>query len=46
MNLEGRTGIELAVVTIDNLEGTTIEDFAEKLFKRFGIGKKGKRLCD
>lgn len=40
--LESKTGVELAVVTLDSLDGISIEDFAEKLFKRFGIGKKAK----
>ncbi len=37
--LAAKTTAELAVVTIDNLGGTTVEDFAERLFQRFGIGK-------
>jgi uncharacterized protein len=41
-NLEAKTSAELAVVTIDDLGGITVEDFAVQLFKRFGIGKKGK----
>lgn len=38
--LESKVGAELAVVTVDDLDGLTVEDYAEKLFKRFGIGKK------
>lgn len=41
-NLEAKTSAEMAVVTVDNLGGTTVEDFAVRLFKGFGIGKKGK----
>jgi len=40
--LKNATGAELAVVTIRDLGGTVPEDFAERLFKRFGIGEKGK----
>ncbi len=40
--LESKTSAELAVVTVDNLEGGSVEDYAVRLFKRFGIGKKDK----
>ncbi len=40
--LEQKTSAELAVVTVDDLDGTTVEDYAERLFGRFGIGKRGK----
>ena len=40
--LKNATGAELAVVTVGDLGGTTDADFAERLFKRFGIGEKGK----
>lgn len=40
--LEGKTGAQLAIVTLESLEGGQIDDFAEKLFKRWGIGQKGK----
>ncbi len=40
--LKNVTGAELAVVTIRDLGGTTPEDFSERLFKRFGVGEKGK----
>lgn len=33
---------EISVVTIQNLQGDTIENFAVELFKQWGIGKKGK----
>jgi uncharacterized protein len=36
------TGAEIAVVTIPSLEGATVEDYAVKLFEKWGIGKKGK----
>ena len=40
--LKSAIGAELAVVTVDSLDGTTVEDYAARLFKRFGIGAKGK----
>ena len=42
VRLKNATGAELAVVTVRGLGGTTPEDFAERLFKRFEIGEKGK----
>ncbi len=41
-NFEKETSNELSVVTIPNLGGDTIENFAVKLFQDWGIGKKGK----
>src|SRR5262245_16546607 len=35
-------GVEMAVVVVRSLDGLTVEDFAEKLFKLWGIGKKGR----
>lgn len=34
-------GTEIAVVTIDTLDGVPVEDYAHGLFKEWGIGKKG-----
>ena len=42
VQLKNTTGAEFAVVTVRGLGGTAPEDFAERLFKRFGIGEKGK----
>lgn len=39
---EKETSNEISVVTINNLGGDTIENFAVRLFKDWGIGKKGK----
>jgi uncharacterized protein len=36
------TGAEIAVVTVTSLEGMTVEEYAVKLFKAWGIGEKGK----
>jgi uncharacterized protein len=40
--LRERTGAQLAVVTLKSLNGGQIDDFADKLFKRCGIGEKDK----
>ena len=39
-NLERDTGAEMAVVTIRQTDGATPKQFASRLFKRWGIGKK------
>src|SRR3989339_2239800 len=36
------TGNEIVVVTVANLGGDTVENFAEKLFQEWGIGEEGK----
>jgi uncharacterized membrane protein YgcG len=36
-----QTGIEIAVLTVKTLQGETVEDFAQEVFKQWGIGKKG-----
>ena len=38
--LEQDTTAQVTVVTIKSLEGGTIEDYASRLFERWGIGKK------
>jgi len=40
--LRQKNGTQFAVVTIKSLEGGQIDDFANKLFVRWGIGEKGK----
>ena len=39
--LEQATGVQIAVVTIDSLDGAPIEDFTNDLFRRWGVGHKG-----
>jgi uncharacterized protein len=39
---EASSTAEIAVVTIKTLGDDTIEDYAQALFKEWGIGKKGK----
>jgi uncharacterized protein len=40
--VEDATGAQMAFVTLTTLEGEPVEDFANDLFRRWGIGKKGK----
>ena len=40
--VEQATGVQMAMVTIDSLEGDPIEDFSNSLFRKWGVGKKGK----
>jgi len=40
--LEQKTTAQVAVVTIQSLEGNEIKDLANRLFERWGVGKKGK----
>jgi hypothetical protein len=40
--LERNTSAEIAVVTVDSLEGKTIEKYANELFNEWGVGKEGK----
>jgi len=40
--LKLKTAAEFAVITVDGLGGLPIEDFAARLFQRFGIGEAGK----
>ncbi len=41
-DIEKNTSAEIAVVTIESLEGDSIENYALKLFEAWGIGKKEK----
>lgn len=40
-SVESDTGAEIAVVTVESLDGMTVEDYGVRLFKAWGIGKKG-----
>ncbi|MCU0857596.1 MAG: TPM domain-containing protein [Pontiellaceae bacterium] len=40
--LENKTGVQIAVVSLKSMEGGQIDDFATRLFERWGIGQKGK----
>jgi uncharacterized protein len=40
--VQALTGAEIAMVTVPTLEGQPIEDVANSLYRRWGIGKKGK----
>lgn len=40
--LETATGVQMALVTIERLGGEPVEDVANSLFRKWGIGKKGK----
>jgi len=44
LELDKKTGAQLAVVVVKSLEGLTIEDYAWQLFEKWGIGKKGEDL--
>ena len=39
--VESSTGAEIALVTLDTLEGEPIEDVANLLYRTWGVGKKG-----
>jgi uncharacterized protein len=39
--VEQATGVQMAVVTIDSTDGQPIADYANALFHKWGIGKKG-----
>jgi len=41
-NFERLAGVEMSVVTVSTLGGDTIENFAEKLFQEWGMGKARK----
>lgn len=40
--VEGKTTAEIFVVTVTSLEGMTVEEYGNKLFNQWGIGKKKK----
>ena len=40
--LRQKTGAEVSVVTLPSLDGGQIDDFATRLYERWGVGQKGK----
>jgi uncharacterized protein len=40
--VEQVTGVQMAIVTLDSLDGEPIEDVSNSLFRQWGVGKKGK----
>lgn len=42
LTFEKETSNEIAVLTINSLQGGSIEDYAVKVFEKWGVGKKGK----
>lgn len=40
--IEKQTGAQVVIVTINSLEGVPIEDYANGLFRKWGIGQAGK----
>jgi uncharacterized protein len=40
-DLERKTGAQVAVLTVDSLEGDTIEDFAVRVFQTWKLGRRG-----
>ena len=40
--VERETGAQMAIVTVDSLEDEPIDDVANRLYREWGIGKKGK----
>jgi len=41
-SLEQTTGVQLAIVTVPSLDGEPVDQFANDLFRKWGIGQKGK----
>ena len=41
-NLERVTGAQMAIVLVPTLDGEPVEDVANRLYREWGIGKKGK----
>ncbi len=39
--MEQATGAQIAIVTINSTDGNPIEDYANTLFRKWGVGKKG-----
>src|SRR6267378_4315582 len=39
-DLEQKTGAQMAIVTVQSLEGESVENYAVDLFKQLGVGSK------
>jgi len=39
--VEARTGAQIAVLTVPSLQGEQVEDVANSVFRKWGVGKKG-----
>ena len=42
VSLANKTGAQIVVVTVPNLDGASLEEYATKLFRKFGIGDSEK----
>lgn len=42
ISLNEKTGAQIVVVTVESLEGNSIEEYSTELFRKFGIGDKEK----
>lgn len=40
-SMERTSGVQMAVVTVTDLEGSTVDEYATTLFRQWGIGRKG-----
>jgi uncharacterized protein len=40
-NLESTTGVQMAIVLVDSLDDEPVEDVANRLYREWGVGKKG-----
>src|SRR5262245_34428256 len=40
--VQQRSGVEISVVAVSSLEGGDVDDFTNRLFQKWGVGKKGK----
>ncbi|HEV2202669.1 MAG TPA: TPM domain-containing protein [Bryobacteraceae bacterium] len=40
-NLERTTGVQMAIVLVDSLDDEPVEDVANRLYREWGVGKKG-----
>jgi uncharacterized protein len=41
-SLEQTTGVQIAIVTVPDLDGEPVDQFANDLFRKWGVGQKGK----